>query len=179
VSPSGSLCNLPIKQFFFFFFYGISARFRDMASPTFFPSEASGEVSRQIQLLQGGVVSPTPNPQLGGPGYPFLSGSSITFDMSGMGAPASSYATAGIALRILWPRKPRHYVKVGIPSPIKQYHLILCPHRNGSPIKQTTFTWWSTDQSGIKYPSSTSYVLVGRHSRIQSSLDVVGDNNVT
>jgi hypothetical protein len=36
----------------------------------------------------------------------------ITFDMSGMGDPASSYATAGIALRIIWPRKPHHYVKV-------------------------------------------------------------------
>jgi hypothetical protein len=33
-----------------------------------------------------------------------------------MGAPASSYPTASIALRILWPRKPRHHVKVGIPS---------------------------------------------------------------
>jgi hypothetical protein len=35
----------------------------------------------------------------------------ITFDLSGMGAPTSSYAAADIALRILWPRKPRHYVK--------------------------------------------------------------------
>jgi hypothetical protein len=42
--------------------------------------------------------------------------SAITFDLSDMGAPASGCATAGIALRILWPRKPRHYVKVGIPS---------------------------------------------------------------
>jgi hypothetical protein len=39
----------------------------------------------------------------------------ITFDLSSMGAPASSYATAGIALRILRPRKPRHYVTVGMP----------------------------------------------------------------
>jgi hypothetical protein len=36
--------------------------------------------------------------------------------MSDMGAPASSYATAGPALRTLWPRKPRHNLKVGIPS---------------------------------------------------------------
>jgi hypothetical protein len=40
----------------------------------------------------------------------------ITFDLSGIGAPACSYATAGIALRILWPHKPRHFVKVEIPS---------------------------------------------------------------
>jgi hypothetical protein len=41
-----------------------------------FLSEASFKVSKQILVLQGRVVSPTPNPQPGGPGYPFLSGSS-------------------------------------------------------------------------------------------------------
>jgi hypothetical protein len=40
----------------------------------------------------------------------------ITFDLSGKVDPASSYATTGIVLRIIWPRKPHHYVKVGIPS---------------------------------------------------------------
>jgi hypothetical protein len=40
----------------------------------------------------------------------------ITFDLSGMGGPASSYATAGLVFRILWPRKAHHYIKVGIPS---------------------------------------------------------------
>jgi hypothetical protein len=40
----------------------------------------------------------------------------ITFDLSGKGDPASNYATAGIALRIIWPRKLHHYVKVGITS---------------------------------------------------------------
>ena len=34
------------------------------------------EVSRQIQVLRGETVSLTPNPQPGGPGYPFLSRSS-------------------------------------------------------------------------------------------------------
>jgi hypothetical protein len=38
----------------------------------------------------------------------------ITFDQSGMGAPASSYDTTGIAIEILRPRKPSHCVKVGI-----------------------------------------------------------------
>jgi hypothetical protein len=73
-----------------------------MASPIFlllhsYFSEASVEISKQIQVLQGEIVSPTPNPQPGGPGCPFLSGV-ITFDLSGMGAPASSCATAGTAL---------------------------------------------------------------------------------
>jgi hypothetical protein len=40
----------------------------------------------------------------------------IIFDLSGMGGPASGYATAGIALRIIWLRKPHHYDKVEIPS---------------------------------------------------------------
>jgi hypothetical protein len=40
----------------------------------------------------------------------------ITFDLSGMGDPTRSYTTASIALRIIWPCKPHHYVKVGIPT---------------------------------------------------------------
>jgi hypothetical protein len=40
----------------------------------------------------------------------------ITFDLSGMGGPTSSYATAGIALRIISPLKPSHYFKVETPS---------------------------------------------------------------
>jgi hypothetical protein len=40
----------------------------------------------------------------------------IPFDLSGMGGPTSSYATAGIALTVIWPHKPHHYVKVETPS---------------------------------------------------------------
>ena len=40
----------------------------------------------------------------------------ITFDLSCLGDPASSYATTGLALRIIWPHKPHHYVKVETPS---------------------------------------------------------------
>jgi hypothetical protein len=36
--------------------------------------------------------------------------------MSGMGDPTSSYATAGIALRVLGELKPHHHNKVEIPS---------------------------------------------------------------
>jgi hypothetical protein len=38
----------------------------------------------------------------------------ISLDLSGMGDPASSYATAGIVPRILWPCKPQHII-VGMP----------------------------------------------------------------
>ena len=36
----------------------------------------------------------------------------IIFDLSGLGYPASSYSTAGLALRIIWPHKPHDYVKI-------------------------------------------------------------------
>jgi hypothetical protein len=32
----------------------------------------------------------------------------FAFNLSGMGDPTSSYATAGIALRVTWPRNPHH-----------------------------------------------------------------------
>jgi hypothetical protein len=40
----------------------------------------------------------------------------ITFDLSGTWCHTNSITTARTALRIIWPRKPHHYVKVGIPS---------------------------------------------------------------
>jgi hypothetical protein len=50
----------------------------------FYFHEASVEVSKQIQVLHGGDVSPTTKPQPGEPGYPFLFGS--FFDLSGLAA---------------------------------------------------------------------------------------------
>jgi len=46
----------------------------------------------------------------------------ITFDLKGLGDPASSYATASLALRIIWPHKPHHYVKVETPSGCTKEH---------------------------------------------------------
>jgi hypothetical protein len=40
----------------------------------------------------------------------------VTFDLSGKRNPASSYATAGIALGIIWPLERHQYVEAGIPS---------------------------------------------------------------
>jgi len=37
-------------------------------------------------------------------------------DLSGKGDPISSCATRGIALGIIWPLKPHHCIKIGIPS---------------------------------------------------------------
>jgi hypothetical protein len=42
------------------------------------------------KVLCGEVVSPPPNTQRGGPGYPFLSGWVITFGLSDMGGATSS-----------------------------------------------------------------------------------------
>jgi hypothetical protein len=70
--------------------------------------------SRNNIFLWGGVVSLTPNPQPGGPGYPFLSGPSPLTCLAWEALPVA-YATASIALGIIWPHKPRHYAKVGTP----------------------------------------------------------------
>jgi hypothetical protein len=40
----------------------------------------------------------------------------LPLDLSGMGAPTSSYATAGIALRVSGALKPHHHDKVETPS---------------------------------------------------------------
>jgi hypothetical protein len=53
---------------------------------------------QEFKFLQGRVVNPTPNHRPGGPGYLLVW--VITFDLSGMGGPSSSYRTAVIALRI-------------------------------------------------------------------------------
>ena len=68
-----------------------------------------------INFLLFGVVSPMPNPQPGGPGYPYLSGSSPLTCLAWEALPVA-YTTTSIALRIMWPHKPHHYVKVGTPS---------------------------------------------------------------
>jgi hypothetical protein len=48
----------------------------------------------------------------------------ITFDLSDRGDPTSSYATTSVALRIIWPRKPHHYIKVGIPSGVSEVRFV-------------------------------------------------------
>jgi hypothetical protein len=44
----------------------------------------------------------------------------LPLDLSGMGAPTSSYATAGIALRVSGALKPHHHQKVETP-PVEKY----------------------------------------------------------
>ena len=60
-----------------------------------------------ISFLQGQVVRLTPNPQPEGPGYPHSSGPSPSTCPARVALPVAN-ATAGIALRIIWPRKPSH-----------------------------------------------------------------------
>jgi hypothetical protein len=62
---------------------------------------------RNSCILQGEVVSPTPNPHPGGPRYPLLSGPAPSTCPARVALPVAN-ATAGIALRIIWPRKPSH-----------------------------------------------------------------------
>ena len=68
----------------------------------------------QRQLIYGVRSAWRPTPNLEDQGISLLVWV-ITFDLFDTGGPTSSYATAGIAVRILWPHKPHHYVKVKIP----------------------------------------------------------------
>jgi hypothetical protein len=64
------------------------------------PSEASLRFSEHRFFFSGVGSSPSrPTPNLEDQGVPFCL--VITFDLSGLGDPASSYATAGLALRII------------------------------------------------------------------------------
>ena len=58
------------------------------------------EPSQQCSFFHCAVAGRTPNPLLRRTGVSLLVWV-ITFDLSGMGGPTSSYATAGIALRII------------------------------------------------------------------------------
>jgi hypothetical protein len=73
------------------------------------------ETSQHCKFFQGAVAGRTPNHLPRRTGV-FVLVWAITFDLSGMGGSTSSYATAGIALRIIWPLKPSHYFKVETPS---------------------------------------------------------------
>jgi hypothetical protein len=53
---------------------------------------------------------PTPNLEDQGILFVWL----LTLDLSGLGGPTSSYATAGIALRVSGASKPHHHDKVGV-----------------------------------------------------------------
>jgi len=82
--------------------------------PSFLPDGATARGGpwpllgfRNNYFLQGEVVSLTPNPLPGGPGYPLLSGPSPSTCPARVALPVAD-ATAGIALRVIWPRKPSH-----------------------------------------------------------------------
>jgi hypothetical protein len=59
-------------------------------------------------------VNPMPNPQPGAPGCLLVW--NLTLDLSGLGDPASSYATVGIALEIIGARKPHRHDKADTPQ---------------------------------------------------------------
>jgi hypothetical protein len=95
---------------------------------SFHPSEADYLVPEQfsfygVKLL---VSRPTPNLEDQGALFVWL----LPFDLSGMGVPTSSYATAGISLRVSGVLKPHHHDKVEILSVgIFQYYekeILIC-----------------------------------------------------
>jgi hypothetical protein len=75
----------------------------------------SWKTCQQLRLFTGwGLPTQRPMPNLEDQDILFCLDNH--FDLSSMGDTTSSYATASIALRIIWPRKPHRYVKVGIPA---------------------------------------------------------------
>jgi hypothetical protein len=99
-----------------FFFYGATAWYRALASlirPLRFRLDS--RFRDTYIFLRWEVVSLSPNPPTWRTRVSLLVWI-IPFDLSGMSGPTSSYATAGIALRVIWPYEPHHHVKVEIPS---------------------------------------------------------------
>jgi hypothetical protein len=76
-------------------------------------------------FLQGEVVNLTPNPQPGGPGYLLSSGPSPSTCPARVTLPVAN-GTAGISLRIIWPRKSSH--------PALAFDKVEIPWRGTSPI---------------------------------------------
>jgi hypothetical protein len=86
--------------------------------------------SPQITYFYGvGFSATCPTANLEDQGILFCLGHHL--DLSGMVGPTSSYATASIALRIIGPHKPHHYIKVGAPlvggeGEILKYKILGC-----------------------------------------------------
>jgi hypothetical protein len=83
----------------------------------------------------------------------------ITFDLSSMEGPASSYATAGIALRIILLRKPHHYVKLEIPSVGMKFIIMQFSPR---PFLISFWSKYPPQQCVLKNPQSMFLLQNGR-----------------
>jgi hypothetical protein len=70
-------------------------------------------------FLRDWDVNPMPNPQPGGPGCVSLLVWNLTLDLSSLGDPASSYATAVIALEIIGARKSQFVMNINYYSRLK------------------------------------------------------------
>ena len=119
--PSGLLPHRPSisNEVFLFFFPGINIVLTfqvAIAKPDFqtpfinvcFSSFRGWLLGFETLFLRCGVVSPTPTPQPGGPGYPFSSGSSPLTCLAWEALPVA-YAIASIALGFIWPVPPPPY----------------------------------------------------------------------
>jgi hypothetical protein len=97
-----------------FFFYGATARYRALASlikplHSRLDSRFQDTYIFMVRGRQPLAQPPTWRTRV------YLLVWIIPFDLSSLGGPTSSYATAGIALRVIWPHKPHHYIKVETP----------------------------------------------------------------
>jgi hypothetical protein len=81
---------------------------------SFHPSEAHYLVSEQFSFYGVKLLASRPTPNLEDQGVPLRL--ALHFDLSGMGDPPSSYATAGRALRVSGALKLHNHDKVETPS---------------------------------------------------------------
>jgi hypothetical protein len=81
---------------------------------SFHPSEADYLVPEQFSFYGVRLCASRPTPNLEDQVSLFVW--LLPLDLSGMSAPTSSYATAGIALRVSGALKPHHHDKVETPS---------------------------------------------------------------
>jgi hypothetical protein len=81
---------------------------------SFFPSEADYLGPEQFNFYGVRLLVSRPTPNLEDQGIPLVW--PLPLDLSCMGAPTSSYATADIALRVSRALKPHHHDKVETPS---------------------------------------------------------------
>jgi hypothetical protein len=90
-------------------------------------SEADCLVSEQFSFYGVRLLASRPTHKLEDQGILFVW--LLPFDLSGMGAPTSSYATAGIALRVSGALKPHHHDKVETPSVGIHMNCIILSHQ--------------------------------------------------
>jgi hypothetical protein len=130
--------------FFFFLFWHYSPWWTLASSKIFLHSNLRSFLTEHI-FMRWSCQAPRPTPNLEDQVW------IITPDLSGIGGPTSGYTTNSIAFRIIWPCKPHHSVKVGIPLGWRGGEHWTLHNRNLQDGTQNTQwhkrVWWTVEHS--------------------------------